>query len=385
LIILGFIGIKLQIRGDERHIIETIRLFTNNLNFETIKNYPEITPPFFFILYATWAKIFGQTVESLRLFTILISFFSWQALFILFDLITKNKKHSFLLSLLIAANPYFFGTSIFVFTDMLTILLSLVAVIGFLKNKFYLYLVASLLAVLCRQYAIIFPISVLVFSFIKFFNDRKLYRKYILASLFTFFPLLILFLVWGNIAPSKGIDQWLIKSSQYFNISYLNTYITFSVLYLFPLTVVFIIKNKEFNKSVLAITIISCTFLSLFPITASSATVQQTDIRTVGYAHIALGKILGENSLALRSILIFFLAVGCYINVLLIKKIVNRISKKTLTRESILSMIWLIFLVIMPFSYQVWEKYLILVLPYLALSIFLELTPKKLNKENSIF
>nr|HMN26242.1 hypothetical protein [Ignavibacteriaceae bacterium] len=40
----GILFIKLPFRGDERHIVETIRLFADNFTFNTIKDYPEVTP-----------------------------------------------------------------------------------------------------------------------------------------------------------------------------------------------------------------------------------------------------------------------------------------------------------------------------------------------------
>lgn len=58
LTIIGISAIHYPLRGDEKHITETVRLFAKNLSLETIKNYPEVTPPLFYIIYAFWAKIF---------------------------------------------------------------------------------------------------------------------------------------------------------------------------------------------------------------------------------------------------------------------------------------------------------------------------------------
>ena len=72
-------------------------------------------------------KIFGSSIESLRILTLIISFITWQLVFLLNKQFAKKDLHTLLLSLLIVANPYFFGTSVFVFTDMFTILLTLSA------------------------------------------------------------------------------------------------------------------------------------------------------------------------------------------------------------------------------------------------------------------
>lgn len=364
------LSIRLPFRGDERHIVNTIKLFTTNLSFETIKNYPEVTPPFFFVFYATWAKIFGSSIESLRILTLIISLIAWQLVFYLISLFVKNKIHVLLLSLLIIINPYFLGTSVFVFTDMLTILLCLSAVILFLKDRYYSFLIFCSLAILCRQYAIIFPLSIIVISIINLLNGKPINKRYIFGTIFALLPLMILFFIWGNIAPSNGIQKWVVPSLHFYNVSYINTYITFSIVYLLPLIIVFLYKKIGFNLSNVGIALIIFLILLQFPITPSAAALLQTDIRTVGFAHIALRKLLGEESLMLKITLGVLLFLGCYINVVLIKYFLMEIKNKIYRKEMIFIIIWILFLIVMPFSYQVWEKYLLLVLPFLVLNIY---------------
>ncbi len=370
LTIIGIISIRLPFRGDEKHIVDTIKLFASNLSFETIKNYPEVTPPFFFIFYATWAKIFGSTVESLRILTLIISLIAWQLVFYLISLFVKKNIYVLLLSLLVVINPYFFGTSVFVFTDMLTIMLCLSAVILFLKDKYYSFLIFCSLAILCRQYAIIFPLSIIAFSIINLLNRKPINKRYIFGTIFTFLPLLILFFIWGNIAPSNGIQKWIVPNPHFYNASYINTYVTFSVVYLFPLIIIFLYKKIGFNLLNVAIALIVCIILLQFPIAPSAAAILQTDIRTVGFAHIVLIKLFGEESLILKITLGVLLFLGCYINVVLIKFFLMEIKNKIYRKEMIFIIIWILFLITMPFSYQVWEKYLLLVLPFLLLSIY---------------
>lgn len=370
LTVIGIISIRLPFRGDERYIVDTIKLFASNLSIDTIKNYLEVTPPFFFIFYATWAKIFGSTVESLRILTLIISLIAWQLVFYLISLFVKKNIYVLLLSLLVVINPYFFGTSVFVFTDMLTIMLCLSAVILFLKDKYYSFLIFCSLAILCRQYAIIFPLSIIAFSIINLLNRKPINKRYIFGTIFTFLPLLILFFIWGNIAPSNGIQKWIVPTPHFYYVSYINTYVTFSVVYLFPLVITFLYKKIGFNLLNVAIALIVCLILLQFPIVPSAAAILQTDIRTVGFAHIALRELLGEESLILKITLGVLLFLGCYINVVLIKFFLMEIKNKIYRKEMIFIIIWILFLITMPFSYQVWEKYLLLVLPFLLLSIY---------------
>ncbi len=369
LLILALLVIHKPSHGDERHIIDTIRLFNNNLNLETIKNYPEVTPPFFFIFYALWAKLFGQSIESLRILTLIVSFITWQLLFVLFNKFTKNEKHSILLSLLIIANPYFFGTSIFVFTDMPTILFILAALLSFFNDRFLLYILFTSFAILCRQYAIIIPTAIIIYSFSHYRAKNYLSIKYITSSLISCLPLIILIILWNGIAPRIGIEKWIVNNSSVYNIDYINTYISFSVIYTLPLIVYYFSKIK-FNRFSFIIALIIFFYLSLFPIKPSMAAIIQTDYRTVGYAHRFLSSAVGLDSIFMKTILSLLLLIGTYLSVELFRKFIRSFSKETKDKSNILILLWFLFLFIMPFSYQVWEKYLIMILPFLALSIY---------------
>jgi len=284
-----------------------------------------------------------------------------------------------LLSTLVITNPYFFGTSVFVFTDMLTIMLSLAAVISFIRNKNILVIIYSTLAILCRQYAVIIPVSVILYSLLNYKNDKQISRKYVIGSLLTFLPLLVLFGIWKNISPASGIEKWIIPNSSIYNLDYINTYITFSVIYIFLLAIVFF-KKIKLSSSSLSIAFALTILLSLFPIKTSTATLEFTHYKTVGFVHQALAEMFGLESIWLKIFLVFFLFVGCYMNIELLKRFFVYIRKKSSEKEFIFTILWFLFLLIMPFSYQVWEKYLTMILPFLILSIYLFLFPLKKNQ-----
>jgi 4-amino-4-deoxy-L-arabinose transferase-like glycosyltransferase len=377
--LIGIFSLNLPFRGDERHIVESIKLFADNFNLYTIKDYPEVTPPFFYLFFALWAKIFGASTESLRILTLIISLITWQLVYYLFRLFTQKKYHALLLSTLVITNPYFFGTSVFVFTDMLTIMLSLASVISFTRNKNILFIIFSTLAILCRQYAVIIPMSVILYSLLNYKNDKQISRNYIIGSLLTFLPLLVLFGIWKNISPASGIEKWIIPNSAIYNLDYINTYITFSVIYIFPLLIVFF-KKIKLSYSSLSIAFAITILLSLLPVKTSMATLEFTDYKTVGFVHQALAEMFGLESIWLKIFLVFFLFVGCYMNIELLKRFYVYIRKKTSEKEMIFTILWFLFLLIMPFSYQVWEKYLTMILPFLILSVYLFLFPLKKNQ-----
>ncbi len=372
--IAGILFIKLPFHGDEKHIVETIKLFADNFAFNTIKDYPEVTPPFFYMFYALWAKIFSSSTESLRLLTLIISFITWQLLFFFIKMFVKNDIHVFLLSLLIVINPYFFGTNVFVFTDMLTIMLILLSIISFIKNKLFLFFIFSTLAILSRQYAVIIPAAVIVYSLLSYKNNNLISRNNIIASLISFIPLIILFVIWKNISPASGIEKWIVPNLSFYNLDYINTYITFSVIYIFPLALILFSKIKlNYKRFFIAFSI--TILLAVFPVKPSLATLEFTDYKTVGIVHQVFAKFLGYESFGLEIVLWVFLFAGCYINIEIMKRFYLKVKSKSYNKELILPLLWFLFLLIMPLSYQVWEKYLIMILPFYVLSIYLVLFP----------
>lgn len=374
LVLTALYSLKMPLHGDERHIVETIKLFADNFSFTTIKDYPEVTPPFFYMFYALWAKIFSSSTESLRLLTLLISLITWQLIFFLIQLFVKKDSHAFLLSILLVINPYFFGISVFVFTDMFTIMLGLSSVISFIKNKFFLFFIFSTLAILSRQYAVIIPAAVTVYSLLTFKNDTITNRNNIIASLISFIPLIILFAIWKNISPASGIEKWIVPNLSFYNLDYINTYITFSVIYIFPFALIFFSKIKlNYKRFFIAFSI--TILLAVFPVKPSLATLEFTDYKTVGIVHQVFAEFLGYESFGLKIVLWVFLFAGCYINIEIIKRYYLQIKSKSYNTELILPLLWFLFLLIMPLSYQVWEKYLTMILPFYLLSIYLMLFP----------
>jgi len=366
--VLALVSIENPYHGDEKHIVETIRLFANKFSIETIKDYPEVTPPLFYIIYSFWAKLFGS-LESLRIFTLIISFATWQILYLLMLSFTKNEKHSFLLSLLIILNPYFFGTSVYVFTDTLTLFFVIASILAFQKDKIFLFLVFSTSAILCRQYSIIFPSAIIIYSLANYQTNKIKNAKYILASVVSFLPLIKLLILWNGIAPKSGVGKWIIPNSGLYNLDYINTYLTFSTIYLFPL-ILFYFKKIRLNLFTILISIGLTLLLSFFPIKPSEATIVQTTNITVGYAHKFLFMILGQNHFTVKIVLGLFLFIGSYMSIELIRMIFRNLRESINDYKIIFTFLWLLFLLIMPFSYQVWEKYLIMILPFLALSIY---------------
>ena len=237
--------INAPLRADEKHIIETIKLFRETDLIHVIKDYPQVTPPLFYITLAIWTKLLGFNIITQRLFIILIAFISFQLIFYLLQYSLKRVLMSVMLSLLILINPYFIGLSIFIYTDMLMILFILLAILFIMKNRLWLFCIFSALAILVRHYAVILPMSVFVYAFIRKFIFRENIKKLLITSSISVMPLFILFFVWRGFASQSGIQRWMIENETFYNLSYINSYLTFSFIYLLPLTFYYLIKKVK--------------------------------------------------------------------------------------------------------------------------------------------
>ena len=134
--------------------------------------------------------------------------------------------------------------------------------------------------------------------------------------------------------------------------------------------ILFYFWKLKLNLTDLLISIVLTLLLSFFPVKPSVATLVQTTNITVGYVHKLLIVILGTNSVIEKLVLGIFLVIGSYMSIELIRILFKILKESTRDHKIIFTFLWILFLVIMPFSYQVWEKYLLMILPFLALSTY---------------
>jgi 4-amino-4-deoxy-L-arabinose transferase-like glycosyltransferase len=364
---IGYFSLFRPYWSDEAHFVETVRLFVDDFSFERLRDYPEVTPPLVYVLYAGWAKIFGSSTEILRLFSLLVALICWQVLYRFNRLITGQPLYAWLLSLIMVVNPYFVGTSVFVYTDMLTILFCLLAITALIRERTVTFFICLSAAIMCRQYAIVFPVAYAFFWCLARLRGRSYPVRFLLGALASVIPLLFLIFYWGNIAPESGLRKWCVADGLAFNFSAVTVYVTFAVVYIAPLVVWGLSRFSIRFIDLMAALCASLWFI-VFPVAPSLATLTQTQFNTVGLAHRAFRALFGEGVL-LDSALWLCFFVGCLLTFLAVKSLVADCKRRVLDEKTFFVLVWLLFLIVMPFSYQVWEKYLLMVLPFLGLSI----------------
>lgn len=368
-----FYSFNIDFWADERHFVETIIFFSENSLLTAIKDYPEVTPPLFYIIYSTWGKIVGFETYKLRLFSLFLSFILSTLLVNLILKLTNNHKISIIISLWIMINPYVIGTGIFVYTDLLAFIFCITFLIGLIKGNIYFTLFSSVMMILTRQYLIIFPISLIIFDLISYKFDKQ--RKYLFEIIFlilSFTPYLILYIIWGGIAPKSGIDKWVIPNSENsFNFSAINSYLSFLTIYSLPFILIYFKKRYKvlFNKANLLFAIPFIINFLLFGVKASEVTIAQTNLETIGLVHRLIKKITYFE--IIENIVLFaFYFIGIIILINLLRELLKNIKEKINGINNFFIIVIIIFLLIMPFSYQIWEKYLIPILPIFILLLY---------------
>jgi len=163
-----------------------------------------------------FTKLFGFSIEILRLSTLVISLIGLIFIYLLLRELNHEWHTSFLVILLILFNPFSFPLNFTFFTDHFFTSLLFASTFFFHKafkdKKDTLLLFASLLAsaaVLVRQNGILIPLAVLIYLLVSERSVSSLVRKCLLTLLLPLITL-ILFTYWLNVVhgpPAAYIKQ----------------------------------------------------------------------------------------------------------------------------------------------------------------------------------
>ncbi len=267
-------------------------------------------------------------------------------------------------------NPYVFGFNIFIFTDMLTLFFIILFCISVYKNNGLSIFFTAALALLCRQYSVFIIAAGGIYYLISFFKSRDnllLINAGVIAA--SFLPLLILFLIWNGFAPPAGIIRWAPDQKILYNLSYMNTYIVMIPFYILPF---YLLRWNELmiKRNYLLVFLGAGIFYFLYPVAPSAVTLEQTDLTTVGLLHKFIKMVIPINAV---EHIIFYLsyALGLAFIWKVLQDIFYRLSTKQMNYSLLLNFGIIFFILIMPLSYQVWEKYLVIVLPIILLRMIL--------------
>ena len=375
LILIIFVGLHSPPWGDEEPHVKTVRHFGNNFSLNTFLDYDQIIAPLTFILYALWGKVTSFELAHLRYFSLLNATLALTLIFFLYKALLPKPRLAILGICLLLLNPYLWGLSLFVFTDVPALLLMVTAAWAILKQKPILLFISMAAALLSRQYAVYLLTASGLYYLIKLFKEGKQQIIYLIALALSAVPLLILCIIWQGIAPPSGMEKWVArggKAEAYhlaYNFHAITTYITFMTIYLLPAFVI-VWKQLVMKRSLLWISFLLSSFYLLFPVKAAEVVLLWTPYEDVGRAHRFLREVLQVPWLEHLVLWLLF-----YCGIVLLANIITNDVKSF--RQGVwgyshfLTLAILCFVFIMPLSVHLWEKYLVMILPFLLLRIML--------------
>lgn len=362
-------------RGDESHFIDTIEYFGEEFGFSVWQDYPEVTGPLFYFLYAAWGKLAGFNPSSLRTLSIIISFITVLLIYRLYRSVLGDIRYVLAGIAVLLLNPYLAGLSIHVFTDIPALMFLVLAVTALRRHQPLLLFISTACALLVRQYSVFLVIAASAWLALPVKWNEDGSRRELAALLAGCMPLLMMMLLWRGPSPPSGLALWVPDDGLAYNFRYIPIYVTFMALYSFPL--VLAAWRTVFRKTVVMAALPLSLSIFFFPLRASGVTVRQTGIETVGLAHGAVQRVLGTGIPGQ-----LFLWLFCFLGFALVAGLVRADIRAPSKRDAfglLLTMTTVSFLLIMPFSYQVWEKYLLMTAPFVSLRLLMSVRAERLS------
>ena len=368
-----FISLDKPLHGDENHFYRTLVQFGQSDISVIIKDYNQVTGPVFFSLYGFIGRYCDFSKEILRLINLLPFIF----FLLLFRASSKNilanKQESFQALLLSLLNPYMVGIAIYLYTDGINMLAIYLFYYAVVSKRLPMLIPATALALCTRQYSV----YAIAASSLYILTSRQYELKsIILAAVFVALgcvPFVYLYVLWGGIAPKQGLAHWVPNQSVIYHLDYITTYVSFMTIYALPAIVykrralVNLVKTTLGTKGMVGTALLSL-FAFIFPTQISEAiATTSSKIDSVGYIHSAM-KHVPVAHIDQALIWLFFL-VGLAVLIAFFIEDFKEVKRMATGINFFLTINILIFLLMMPLSYQVWEKYLIVILPLFVLRI----------------
>ncbi len=361
LIAAWLVGLDRPAWEDEAHFYQTVKLVGSDPSLTTLRTYPEMSTPLPFAAYAVWGHLFGFELSHLRTLSILFGILTYLIFFQLLSSLVDDMKLVWFGAILLAVEPYMIGFTMFVYTDISAILFGTLALLGLARRSAWLTCTGLALAVLCRQYMAFLTITAFIFYACEGITGRKRDTlRQLAAVILSALPYVILVFFWGGTSPDNALRQQFLGEGVRFHPEMLSLYVACLFVYLLP---VFVLNARLFysNWKMLALSVIGVGYIVFFPVKVS-APLAILGVSRVGQFHRILKLILGNEFLIHIGFAICFLLTLPMVFSLL-RDLFLRIRGMQIDLRFLFGLSIVIFLVMMPFSYLGWEKYLMPVIP----------------------
>jgi DIE2/ALG10 family len=160
--LLFFDFLRFPLEADERHFWPTtLWLFSHGYpTLEQLRSYPELNTPLPFLLFGLVQHVTGTGVIVARY----INFASALGFIALIAAVGKTSTRAGLCAIGLLLCPYFFAVATHYYTDMITLMFIGIGLAAFINRRCGWSCMCFVLAIACRQYAVAFPIAILVYD-----------------------------------------------------------------------------------------------------------------------------------------------------------------------------------------------------------------------------
>ncbi|MBS1262093.1 MAG: hypothetical protein MAG453_01432 [Calditrichaeota bacterium] len=195
-------------------------------------------------------------------------------------------------------------------------------------------------------------------------GDRRAGVGWLLASAASLLPLAVLVVIWGGIGPPSGLERWTLGEPLRWRPGTFTTLVAMLAVYLLPVLAVRAGTLWREAKRSWWVVPAAAAFYIVFPVRASRVAVEQAGIETVGFVHRGLHAVLPGPGVDAALLLMF--ALGALVVAVFVRGLAAWPRAGFAGERGALAVIVLLFLLLLPLSYQNWEKYLLPVLPLAA-------------------
>jgi hypothetical protein len=320
-----------------------------------LQSYEQLQTPLTFIVFGLLGRVVGSDIWKFRAG---IAFLSYLTLLLFFRLcrLCCHGNIAWLpiyATAALAFSPYYFGASLYYYTDIPCLFALMLALSFYLSNRPLAGAIASGAALLTRQLSLFLPAAYALTALPK---ERPAWRdlKQAAVSILPFAILLPLIVLWRGLTPQNSL-QGMVRKVGAFHPEFVNYLVLAAGAYSLPLALP---RAREiFQRQRLVVAgLLTPLFWLAQPRPNPEAL---SPVKTLGYLDVVLSRTFGDH----KTIPYFLLwLLGCLILCEVFS--IERQEPERFVRFAIAG-----FFVMHLFARTVWDKYLLLVLPLIFLSL----------------
>lgn len=156
---------------ESEHHLQAVQQYVEQMPFFDLQSYHSASGPVPYMIWSVWAKVFGDSLQSLRFLTLLFAF----GCVLIFSLLLQGQtlKTKSLVILLALIQPYFIARSLSIYTMVPSLFMGLLTLYAYIKwtdkqtkSWLLLYCIFAVLALLSRQIYLSYILGISAHMFI---------------------------------------------------------------------------------------------------------------------------------------------------------------------------------------------------------------------------